>query len=103
MGFGNIPGLWALRAGASETDQKHDEQTSAHSALCRIVTATLLVGRFKGICRVALRGGLFPLMVTDITIHVESAKGTLERIDHSVTILVKFLKVVVLDLTCVGI
>ncbi|HEY6260015.1 MAG TPA: hypothetical protein VIW47_00365 [Nitrospiraceae bacterium] len=42
-------------------------------------------------------------MVTDITIHVESAKGTLERIDHSVTILVKFLKVVVLDLTCVGI
>ena len=42
-------------------------------------------------------------MVTDITIHVESAEGTLERIDHSVTVLVKFLEVVVQDLTCLGI
>jgi hypothetical protein len=42
-------------------------------------------------------------MVTDITIHVESAEGTLERIDHSVTVLVELLKVVVEDLTCLGI
>jgi hypothetical protein len=42
-------------------------------------------------------------MVTNITIHVESAEGTLERIDHSVTVLVELLKVVVEDLTCLGI
>src|SRR6185295_18297444 len=47
--------------------------------------------------------GLVPLMVTDITIHVESAEGTLEQIDHSVTVLVELLKVVVEDLTCLGI
>src|SRR4029078_3086892 len=42
-------------------------------------------------------------MVTDIPIHVKSAEGTLERIDHSVTVLVELLKVVVEDLTCLGI
>jgi hypothetical protein len=42
-------------------------------------------------------------MVTDVTIHVESAEGTLERIDHAVTVLVEFLKVVVQNLTCLGV
>jgi hypothetical protein len=42
-------------------------------------------------------------MVTDITIHVKSAEGTLKRIDHSVTVLVELLKVVVEDLTSLGI
>ena len=42
-------------------------------------------------------------MIADITIHVESAERALERIDHSVTVLVEFLKVVVQDLTGLGI
>jgi hypothetical protein len=42
-------------------------------------------------------------MVTDVTIHVESTEGTLERIDHAVTVLVEFLKVVVQNLTCLGV
>ena len=48
-------------------------------------------------------GGLFPLMIADITIHIESTEGALERIDHSVTVLVKFLKVVVQDLPSMGV
>jgi hypothetical protein len=43
------------------------------------------------------------LIVADITIHVEPAKGSLERIDHSVMVLVEFLKVIVQDLTGLGI
>jgi hypothetical protein len=50
-----------------------------------------------------LEGGLFPLVVTHITIHIEPAEGTLERIDHSITVLVELLKVVVEDLTSLGI
>jgi len=42
-------------------------------------------------------------VVTHITIHVEPAEGTLERIDHSVTVLVELLKVVVEDLSSLGI
>ena len=42
-------------------------------------------------------------MVADITIHVESAEGALERIDHSIMVLVEFLKVVVQDLTYLGV
>jgi hypothetical protein len=42
-------------------------------------------------------------MVTDVTIHVESTEGTLEWIDHAVTVLVEFLKVVVQDLTGLGV
>ena len=42
-------------------------------------------------------------MIADITIHVESAERALERIDHSVTVLIQFLKVVVQDLTGLGI
>jgi len=83
---------------------RHDKQTSAHRVLCRIMTTTLHVGRFRGICRgISLRKGLFPLMVAYITIHVEPAEGTLERIDHSVMVLVEFLKVVVQDLTRPGV
>ena len=50
MGFGNIAG-GGFRTGAPETDQEHDKQTNAHRILCRIMTTTLLVGRFRGICR----------------------------------------------------
>jgi hypothetical protein len=79
-------------------------RTSAHRIQCGIMTTTLLVGRFRGICRgISLREGLFPLMVAYITIHVESAESTLERIDHSVMVLVEFLKVVVQDLARLGV
>jgi hypothetical protein len=43
------------------------------------------------------------LIVADITIHVEPAKGALERIDQSVMVLVEFLKVIVQDLVSLGI
>jgi hypothetical protein len=43
------------------------------------------------------------LIVADITIHVEPAKGALERIDQSVMVLVEFLKVIVQDLTGLGV
>jgi hypothetical protein len=49
------------------------------------------------------RGGIFPLIVADITIHVEPAEGTLERIDHSVMVLIEFLKVIVQDLVGLGV
>ena len=42
-------------------------------------------------------------MVAYITIHVEAAESTLEWIDHSVMVLVEFLKVVVQDLTRLGV
>ena len=54
-----------------------------------------------GICReISRSGGLFPLPVAHVTIHVEAAEGPLERIDHAVIILVEFLKMIVLELTC---
>jgi hypothetical protein len=43
------------------------------------------------------------LIVADITIHIEPAKGALERIDQSVMVLVEFLKVIVQDLVSLGI
>lgn len=49
------------------------------------------------------KSGLFPETVADISIHVEATQGPLNRIDHSVMILVEFLKVVVLQLTRLGI
>ena len=42
-------------------------------------------------------------MVAYITIHVEAAEGTLKRIDHTVMIFVQFLKVLMLELTGLGI
>ena len=42
-------------------------------------------------------------MIADITIHVESAERALERIDHSVTVLIQFLKVIVQDLPGLGV
>jgi len=105
MEFSNIAGWGGFRTGAPKTDQEHDKQTSAHRILYGIMMTTLLVGRFRGICRgISLRGKLlFPLAVAYITIHVESAEGALERIDHSVMVLVEFLKVVVQDLTRLGV
>jgi len=43
------------------------------------------------------------LIVADISIHIEPAKGALERIDQSVMVLVEFLKVIVQDLVSLGI
>jgi hypothetical protein len=43
------------------------------------------------------------LIVADITIHVDPAKGALERIDQSIMVLVQFLKVIVQDLIGLGI
>ncbi|MDO8356458.1 MAG: hypothetical protein Q7U76_08730 [Nitrospirota bacterium] len=46
---------------------------------------------------------LFPLVVAHITIHVEAAEGTLERIDHAVMIFIEFLEMLLLKLTNLGI
>jgi hypothetical protein len=43
------------------------------------------------------------LIVADITIHVEPAKGTLEGIDHAVMVLVEFLKVIIQNLIGLGV
>jgi hypothetical protein len=43
------------------------------------------------------RGRIFPLIVADISIHIEPSEGALERINHAVMVLVEFLKVVVDD------
>lgn len=46
---------------------------------------------------------LFPLVVADITVHVEAAEGTLEWIDHTVMIFIELLEMLVLELTGLGI
>lgn len=43
------------------------------------------------------------MVVAHITIHVEAAEGTLERVDHAIMIFVEFLKVLMLKLTGLGI
>jgi hypothetical protein len=51
----------------------------------------------------ARRGRVFPLIVADIPIHIEAAERALERINHSIMVLVEFLKVIVQDLTSLGV
>ena len=71
---------------------------------CRGACADNVVdSSFSWSIRGALKGSfarrIFPLIVADITIHVEPAEGSLERINHSVMVLVELLKVVVQDFT----
>ena len=43
------------------------------------------------------------MVVAYITIHIEAAEGTFERIDHAVMIFIKFLEMLLLKLTSLGI
>ena len=42
-------------------------------------------------------------MVAHITIHIEAAEGTFERIDHAVMIFIEFLEMLLLELSGLGI